>query len=74
MKRLCGAIVYVCFVLFLVAVMYWDIATVVRTFYPRDGDAERFSDLQMRSSTWLWRDPPRFKPSCFGLCTREELP
>jgi len=74
MKRLCGAIVYVCCVPYLVVVMYWEIATVAETVYLRKGDAEIFSDLSLHSSAWVWPDPPRFQPSCFGLCTREELP
>jgi len=74
MKKLCGAIVYLCCVPFLVVVMCWEIATVATTVYLRKGDAEIFSDLSLHSSAWVWPDPPRFQPSCFGLCIREELP
>jgi hypothetical protein len=73
-KRLCGAIVHVCCVPFLMAVIYLEIATVATRVYMRNGYAERFSDLPLRSSKWFWPDPPRFTQSCFGLCTREELP
>jgi hypothetical protein len=73
-KRLCGEIAYVCCVPFFVAVIYLEIATVATMVYTRNGNTERFSDLPLRSSTWFWPDPLRFTPSCFGLCTREELP
>ena len=74
MKNLCGAIAYVSCALFLVVAIDLETATVPIRGYMRNGETERFSDLPSHSSTWIWPDPPRFRPPCFGLCTREELP
>jgi hypothetical protein len=73
-KRLCGAIVYVSCVFLLVVVMYLEIATFATMGYMQNGDAERFSDLPLRSFRGLAPDSPRFRPFCLGVCTREELP